>query len=137
MNNRHVLYGALAGGPCLGKRQRLQKTTVPITWPTKSRWTTTPAALARWPACIRNMAAHRWQTSPSRKRRTTRYFVEASINSQSTTYTEIRALLNNRSSFPGPGLQQARRSGITWILSRVVCGGLYPIGRVTLKINYI
>lgn len=96
--NRHVLYGALVGGP--ESANDLDHHDV------RSNYISNEVALD-YNAGFTGALARLYQeyggdplaTIPV-ETPTNEFFVEASINQQGTTYTEIRALLNNRSAWP-------------------------------------
>ena len=63
VESRHVLYGALVGGPSSPNDGAPTTTTAATSSTTKSPPTTTPASRARWRAWRRNTAARRSRTS--------------------------------------------------------------------------
>jgi hypothetical protein len=97
--NRHILYGALVGGPespddfnYHDVRSNYISNEVALDY--NAGFT---GALAR---LYREYGGEPLANFPQPETRDLEYFVEASINQQSSTFTEIRALLNNRSAWP-------------------------------------
>ena len=96
-NHRHTIYGALVGGPGSGDAYT----------DVISDYTANEVACdynAAFVGCLAKMYSLYGGTAlsnfPVQDPLDDEFFVEASINSTGTTYTEIRALVNNRSSFP-------------------------------------
>ena len=105
--DRHVLYGALVGGPS-SRRTTRTPTTAPTTRRTRSPPTTTPASPARWPGSSASTAARRWRTSRRPRRRTGR---RSSSRPPSTrparTSPRSRRCVNNKSAWPARALTNA------------------------------
>ena len=98
-NNRHVLYGALVGGPSSADDNAYTDD--------RANYVTNEVALdynAAFTGAVARMTSEFGGTPasnfPVAETPDDEFFVEASINQQGTGFTEIRALLNNRSSFP-------------------------------------
>jgi hypothetical protein len=99
VNNRHILYGALVGGPSSASDtaytdDRTNYVTNEVALDYNAGFT---GALARM---VSEYGGAPLTGFPVAETPDDEYFVEASINQQGTGFTEIRALLNNRSSFP-------------------------------------
>ncbi len=99
VNNRHVLYGALVGGPSAASDTAYTDD--------RTNYVTNEVALdynAGFTGALARMASEYGGAPlagfPAAETPDDEYFVEASINQQGTGFTEIRALLNNRSAFP-------------------------------------
>lgn len=99
VNNRHVLYGALVGGPSSADDNAYTDD--------RQNYVTNEVALdynAGFTGAVARMVSEFGGTPlsnfPPTETPDDEFFVEASINQQGTGFTEIRALLNNRSSFP-------------------------------------
>jgi hypothetical protein len=97
VESRHTLYGALVGGP--GNTDAYTDA--------RDNYTTNEVACdynAGFTGALARMyELYGGYTDPSFPQAETpdpQFFVEASINSSASNYTEIRALLNNRSAFP-------------------------------------
>jgi hypothetical protein len=97
--NRHILYGALVGGPESAddndyhdERPNYISNEVALDY--NAGFT---GAVAR---LFQEYGGQPLANFPIRDVRDGEFFVEASINNQSGTFTEIRALLNNRSAWP-------------------------------------
>jgi outer membrane biosynthesis protein TonB len=133
VNNRHVLYGALVGGPASAndndyKDDRADYVANEVAMDYNAGFT---GAVARM---YKEFGGTPLANFPVKETPDDEYFVEASINSQSTTYTEIRALLNNRSSFPARA--SSKLSFRYYLdLSELFAAG-YNQSSVTLKTNY-
>ncbi|MFZ4775704.1 MAG: glycoside hydrolase family 9 protein [Terrimicrobiaceae bacterium] len=105
VNSRHILFGALVGGPSSASDSAYSDD--------RSNYVTNEVALD-YNAGFTGAVARLAQGSSARPVAdfppaseagsiADEYFVEASINQQGTGFTEIRALLNNRSAFPAQG----------------------------------
>jgi len=99
VNNRHTLYGALVGGPSSADDNAYTDD--------RANYVTNEVALdynAAFTGAVARMTSEFGGTPvsnfPAPETPDDEFFVEASINQQGTGFTEIRALLNNRSSFP-------------------------------------
>jgi len=99
VNNRHTLHGALVGGPSSADDNAYTDD--------RSNYVTNEVALdynAAFTGALARMTSEYGGTPvsnfPIAETPENEYFVEASINQQGTNFTEIRALLNNRSSYP-------------------------------------
>jgi hypothetical protein len=98
-DNRHVLYGALVGGPASASDtdyvdDRSNYVTNEVALDYNAGFT---GALAR---LVREKGGTPLANWPQPETPDDEFFVEASINQQGSGFTEIRALLNNRSAFP-------------------------------------
>ncbi len=99
VNNRHILYGALVGGPSSASDtayvdDRTNYITNEVALDYNAGFT---GALAR----LRQIhGGEPLANFPPTELPDDEFFVEARINQQGSTFTEIRALLNNRSAFP-------------------------------------
>ena len=97
VDNRHVLYGALVGGP--GNNDSYTDT--------RDNYINNEVA-CDYNAAFTGALARLYELTggftdpafPQVEYPDAQFFVEASVNSSSIYYTEIRALLNNRSAFP-------------------------------------
>ncbi len=99
VNNRHILYGALVGGPSSASDSayvddRSNYVTNEVALDYNAAFT---GALARM---VSEFGGSPLQNFPPAETPDDEFFVEASVNQQGNGFTEIRALLNNRSSFP-------------------------------------
>ncbi len=97
--NRHILYGALVGGPESAddanyKDIRTDYVGNEVALDYNAGFT---GALARM---YQEYGGEPLKTFPIPDARDPEYFVQAEINNQGTTFTEIDALLNNRSAWP-------------------------------------
>lgn len=100
--NRHVLYGALVGGPESADDFNYHDV--------RGNYVSNEVALD-YNAGFTGALARLYQeyggaplaTFPVAESPTDEFFVQASINQQGPTYTEVRALLNNRSAWPARG----------------------------------
>lgn len=95
--SRHVLYGALVGGPdsndsYADSRGDFTKNEVATDY--NAAFT---GALARM---VREFGGEALKDFPPREKREDEFFVQAKINSSGPRYIEISALLNNRSAWP-------------------------------------
>jgi hypothetical protein len=100
--NRHVLYGALVGGPespddfnYHDVRGNYISNEVALDY--NAGFT---GALAR---LYHEYGGSPLASFPVAETPTNEFFVEASVNNQGSTFTEVRALLNNRSAWPARG----------------------------------
>jgi hypothetical protein len=99
VNNRHILYGALVGGPSSASDtaysdDRTNYVTNEVALDYNAGFT---GALAR---LYEQYGGAALANFPQPETPDDEFFVEASINQQGSGFTEIRALLNNRSAFP-------------------------------------
>lgn len=132
-NNRHIIYGALVGGPSSASdtaytddRSNYQTNEIALDY--NAGFT---GALAR---LVREKGGAPLVNFPIPEVPDDEFFVEASINQQGTGFTEIRALLNNRSSFPAAGSQSLSfRYYVD--LSEAIAAGLQP-SQIVVKSNY-
>lgn len=99
VNNRHVLYGALVGGPSSASDSAYTDD--------RSNYVTNEVALdynAAFTGALARMVSEFGGTPqsnfPVKETPDDEFFVQASVNQSGTGFTEIRALMNNRSSFP-------------------------------------
>lgn len=97
--NRHVLYGALVGGPESADDfnyhdDRTNYISNEVALDYNAGLTGALARLAM------EYGGQPLATFPIPEPRTDEFFVQASVNQQGTTFTEIRGLLNNRSAWP-------------------------------------
>lgn len=133
VNNRHVLYGALVGGPASANDNDY----------TDSRhdYVANEVALdynAAFTGALARMAGESGGAPdanfPPAETPDDEFFVEASINQQGNGFTEIRALLNNRSSFPA---RASDKLGFRYYvdLTELFAAG-YNETHVTVRTNY-
>ncbi len=136
-NNRHILYGALVGGPSSANDSAYADD--------RSNYVTNEVALdynAGFTGAIARLA----QSSPGTPvsnfppasesgRVEDEFFVEASINQQGAGFTEIRALLNNRSAFPAQGSTSLSFRYFV-DLSELFAAG-YDASAVELRANFV
>ncbi|MFZ5986220.1 MAG: glycoside hydrolase family 9 protein [Bacillota bacterium] len=95
--HRHVLYGALVGGPNLTDAY----TDSISDFVSNEVATDYNAGFVAILAKMTSLYGGTPQANfPPKETKEDEFFVEASVNSSGTTYTEIRALLNNRSAWP-------------------------------------
>ncbi len=97
--NRHILYGALVGGPESAddfdySDDRTNYISNEVALDYNAGFTGALARLAL------EYGGKPLDQFPVRETRDGEFFVQASINQSGTTFTEIRALLNNRSAWP-------------------------------------
>ena len=135
--SRHILFGALVGGP-----SSASDTAYVDDW---SNYITNEVALD-YNAGFTGAVARLAETSTGKPLTVfppasesgvveDEYFVEASINQQGSSFTEIRALLNNRSAFPARGSTGfAFRYYVD--LSELFAAG-YNESSVTLSANFV
>ena len=104
-NNRHILYGALVGGPSSAgdsayTDDRTHYITNEVALDYNAGFTGAVARLAQTatgkPLAVFPPTSESGMIGDE-------YFVEAAINQQGSGFTEIRAILNNRSAFPAQG----------------------------------
>lgn len=131
--NRHILQGALVGGPESADdgdyhdvRSNYISNEVALDY--NAGFT---GALAR---LYREYGGDPLASFPSPEARDREYFVEASVNQQSATFTEFRALLNNRSAWPAR-MSQALSFRYFVNLSEVLAAG-YGISDVQVGSSY-
>jgi len=104
-NNRHILFGALVGGPSSASDSaysddRSNYVTNEVALDYNAGFT---GALARLAQNSGGQPVADFPPASEAGDINDEYFVEASINQQGSGFTEIRALLNNRSAFPAQG----------------------------------
>lgn len=141
-DNRHVLYGALVGGPSAADDSayvddRKNYITNEVALDYNAGFTGALARLAREhggepledfpPACPKGSVICSCSTDDE-------FFVEASINQQGAGFTEIRALLNNRSAYP-PAASDFLSFRYYVDLGEAVAAGIQP-SQITVKSNY-
>ncbi len=102
-NNRHILYGALVGGPSSANDSsysddRSNYITNEVALDYNSGFTGAVARLAQ-DSDGRPLVAFPPVLPPADDE----YFIEAAVNQQGAGFTEIKAVLNNRSAFPAQG----------------------------------
>jgi hypothetical protein len=108
VNNRHILFGALVGGPSSAIDSSYTDD--------RSNYVCNEVALdynAGFQGAVARLAQESTGTPlalfpPASEAGTLsdQYFVQAAVNQQGTGFMEIRALLNNRSAFPAQGSTQ-------------------------------
>lgn len=133
VNNRHTLYGALVGGPSSADDNAYSDD--------RSNYVTNEVALdynAAFTGALARMVSEYGGTPlanfPTAETPDDEFFVEASINSSGSNYTEIRALLNNRSAFPA---RSSNQLGFRYYvdLTELFAAG-YTETSVTVTTNY-
>ncbi len=136
-NNRHILFGALVGGPSSASDSaysddRSNYVTNEVALDYNAGFT---GAVARLAQGSTGQPASNFPPPSESGVITDEYFVEASINQQGAGFTEIRALLNNRSAFPAQG---STAFSIRYFvdLSELFAAG-YTESSVTVSGNYI
>ena len=130
--HRHILYGALVGGP---DQSDLYVDSI-------KDFTANEVATdynAGYTALLAKMCSVYGGTPlsnfPEPEEKEDEFFVEASINSSGTTYTEIRALLNNRSAWPARTIKDLSFN-YYFDISEVLAAGA-SVSDLTVKIgNY-
>jgi hypothetical protein len=135
--SRHILFGALVGGPSSASDtayvdDRSNYITNEVALDYNAGFTGAVARLAETstgkPLTVFPPASESGVVEDE-------YFVEASINQQGSSFTEIRALLNNRSAFPARGSTGfAFRYYVD--LSELFAAG-YNESSVTLSANFV
>jgi hypothetical protein len=132
-NNRHILYGALVGGPESADdfdyhddRPNYISNEVALDY--NAGFT---GALAR---LFLEYGGKKLDNFPQPEQRDGEFFVQASINQQGPAFTEIRALLNNRSAWPAR-LSSSLSFRYFVNLSELVAAGYGP-SDVEVKSNY-
>ena len=137
VNNRHILYGALVGGP--------SSATDTSYTDDRSNYVCNEVALdynAGFQGAVARLAQESTGTPlalfPQASEAGTlgdQYFIQAAVNQQGSGFMEIRALLNNRSAFPAQGSTQfAFRYYLD--LSTLYAAG-YDASAITVTSNYI
>jgi len=137
VNNRHILYGALVGGPIDANDADYMDA--------RTDYTDNEPALdfnAGFQGALARLAQENPGTPlvnfpPASEAGTLgeQYFVQAAVNQQGSGFMEIRALLNNRSAFPAQGSTQfAFRYYLD--LSTLYAAG-YDASAITVTSNYI
>ena len=131
-DDRHVLYGALVGGP--GKDDSYTDT--------RDNFQTNEVACdynaGFTGALARLYELYGGYTDPAFPRAETpdpQFFVEASVNSSAANYTEIRALLNNHSAFPARASSALRYRYFVDLTELYAAGGTKD--SVTLTTNML
>jgi GH18 family chitinase len=104
-NSRHILYGALVGGPSAATDtsytdDRSDYISNEVALDYNAAFTGAVARLAQDSTAL---PAANFPPVSEFGSVSDEFFVEATINQQGTGFTEIRALMNNRSSFPATG----------------------------------
>ena len=137
VNNRHVLYGALVGGP--------SSATDTSYTDDRSNYVCNEVALdynAGFQGAVARLAQDSTGTPlalfpPASEAGTLsdQYFVQAAVNNSGTGFMEIRALLNNRSAFPARG-STALSFRYYLDLSSLYAAG-YDSTAITVTSNYI
>jgi len=133
VNNRHTIYGALVGGPSslddfsyTDDRSNYICNEIALDY--NAGFT---GALAR---LVREKGGTPLADFPQPEVPDEEFFVEASINQQGAGFTEIRALLNNRSAFPAGGSEfLSFRYYVD--LTETVAAGISP-SQIVVKSNY-
>ncbi|MFO0842477.1 MAG: glycoside hydrolase family 9 protein [Gemmataceae bacterium] len=102
ISNRHILYGALVGGPESADDFNYQDV--------RGNYISNEVALdynAGFTGALARLyleyGGDPLASFPIAETPTNEFFVEASVNNQGSTFTEVRALLNNRSAWPARG----------------------------------
>ena len=132
-NNRHTLYGALVGGPASASDTDYADD--------RTNYVTNEVALDYNAAFTGALARLAWEYGgtplanfPQPETPDDEFFVEASINQQGAGFTEIRALLNNRSAFPA-GASEFLSFRYYVDLTETLAAGYQP-SQVTVTSNY-
>jgi len=97
VNNRHILYGALVGGPDSSDNYTDDRNNYIINEVACDYNAAFTGALARM---YQLYGGYTLGNFPVAETPTNQFFVLASLNQTNTYFTEIRALLNNRSAWP-------------------------------------
>ena len=131
-NHRHTIYGALVGGP-----NQSGGYTDDI-----SNYQTNEVACdynAGFVQCLAKMCALNGGTPlagfPAPETKDDEFFTEASLNSTGSTYTEIKALINNRSGWPARLIQNLNFN-YYFDASEVIAAG-YTVNDLTVSTNYV
>ncbi|MCL6590509.1 MAG: glycoside hydrolase family 9 protein [Firmicutes bacterium] len=130
-NHRHIIYGALVGGPGSGDAYE----------DTISNYQTNEVACdynACFVGCLAKMyslyGGAALSNFPAPETVEDEFFVEASINSSANTYTEIKALCNNRSGWPARTIKNLNFNYYV-DLSEVFAAG-YNVNNLTVTTGY-
>jgi hypothetical protein len=129
-NNRHILYGALVGGPntsdqYMDDRSNYQQTEVALDYNAGFMGAVAKMVLLYGGTPLSNF--------PVPETKGTEYFVSAKVNSSGPRYTEISALLNNQSAWPASAPAISYRYFVN--LTEVFAKG-YRLSDVTVTANY-
>jgi len=132
-NNRHILYGALVGGPSAPNDTAYEDD--------RSNYITNEVALdynAGFTGALAKLVEENGGTPlanfPQPETPDDEFFVEASINQQGNGFTEIRALLNNRSAFPA-GASEFLSFRYYVDLTETIAAGIQP-SQINVVTNY-
>jgi hypothetical protein len=129
--SRHILYGALVGGPDRNdvyKDERNNFVTNEVACDYNAGFTSAVARL------VQEFGGQPLKDFPPAETRDDEIFVEASVNAAGTNFTEIRALLQNHSAWPARAPADLRfRYYVD--LSEVVQAG-YGVKDVKITLNY-
>lgn len=130
--SRHVLYGALVGGPGRNddyKDERTNYVSNEVATDYNAGFT---GALAR---LVREFGGQPRADFPPRTQPADEFVLEAGVNASGTNFTEIRAVLHNHTAWPArPGGNVAFRYEVD--LSEVVAAGFRPESDVKITTNY-
>ena len=137
VNNRHILYGALVGGPSSATDSSYTDD--------RSNYVCNEVALdynAGFQGAVTRLAQESGGTPltifpPASESGTLgdEYFVQAAVNQQGSGFMEIRAVLNNRSAFPAQG---STRFAFRYYLDlTTLFAAGYDASAITVTSNYI
>jgi hypothetical protein len=137
IESRHILYGALVGGPSSASDSsyvddRSNYITNEVALDYNAGFT---GALARLAGNSTGKPLSVFPPASENGNIDDEYFVEAAINQQGAGFTEIRALLNNRSAYPAQG-STAFSFRYYVDLSELFAAG-YNESSVTLSANFV
>ena len=130
-NHRHVLYGALVGGPDSSDTYNDATSDYVCNEVATDYNAGFTGALAR---LYQEYGGTPLANFPPPETREDEYFVEASVNASGNNYTEIRAYLNNRSGWPAR-VTDKLSFRYYMDLSEVFAGG-YTVNDLQLNLNY-
>jgi len=132
-NNRHILYGALVGGPSSASDTAYSDD--------RGNYVTNEVALdynAGFTGALARLSKTNGGTPvanfPQPETPDDEFFVEASINQSGTGFTEIRALLNNRSAFPAEAAMNLSFRYYVNLTETMAAG--YTPEQVKVTVNY-
>jgi len=133
VNNRHTLYGALVGGPSSASDtayadDRTNYVTNEVALDYNAGFT---GALAR---LEKTNGGTPLANFPVAETPDDEFFVEAAINQSGAGYTEIRALLNNRSAFPATGATDLSFHYYVNLTETIAAG--YTPAQIKVTVNY-
>lgn len=129
--SRHILYGALVGGPDKSDGYKDDVGDYVLNEVADDYNAGFTGALARM---YQEFGGTPLTNFPPKEIRDDEFFVEAGVNSSGTNYTEIRALLNNRSGWPAKmGDKLSFRYFID--ISEVLAAG-HSIDDIQISLNY-